>query len=212
MRIDPAGLPFIGGALARAGRWRGVASAGRSRPVRRPRRLLPVLLSRSRRARRRRADDAVLSPADGRVLVAGAGGRRRGAARATWQQISIFLSPMDVHVNRVPVSGRVTRVSYHAGPVPAGLPPRRRRRPTSAARSGSITTARRSSRGRSSACSRAASSAALQAGADGARRRSLRRHEVRLADGRVPAGRRPRCASRSGETVRGGETVIAVLH
>ncbi len=33
----------------------------------------------------------------------------------TWQQISIFLSPMDVHVNRVPVSGRVTRVAFTRG-------------------------------------------------------------------------------------------------
>ncbi len=32
-----------------------------------------------------------------------------------WQQVSIFLSPMDVHVNRVPASGRVTSVSYTAG-------------------------------------------------------------------------------------------------
>jgi len=33
----------------------------------------------------------------------------------TSQQISIFLSPIDVHVNRLPVSGRVTRVAYHPG-------------------------------------------------------------------------------------------------
>ena len=39
-----------------------------------------------------------------------------GAAPAgEWLQISIFLSPMDVHVNRVPVSGRVTRVCYTPG-------------------------------------------------------------------------------------------------
>src|SRR5205085_1106983 len=58
--------------------------------------------------------DAVLSPADGRVLVAGPA--VAGAApEGQWQQISIFLSPMDVHVNRVPVSGRVTRVSYTPG-------------------------------------------------------------------------------------------------
>ncbi|HUR35799.1 MAG TPA: phosphatidylserine decarboxylase [Vicinamibacterales bacterium] len=58
--------------------------------------------------------NAVLSPADGRVLVAGPAAP--GAApEGQWQQISIFLSPMDVHVNRVPVSGRVTRVSYTPG-------------------------------------------------------------------------------------------------
>ena len=58
--------------------------------------------------------NAVLSPADGRVLVAGPA--VDGAApEGDWQQISIFLSPMNVHVNRVPVSGRVTRVSYTPG-------------------------------------------------------------------------------------------------
>jgi phosphatidylserine decarboxylase len=57
---------------------------------------------------------AVLSPADGRVLVAGPA-LAESAPSGTWQQISIFLSPMDVHVNRIPVSGRVTRVSYIPG-------------------------------------------------------------------------------------------------
>src|SRR5205814_4030548 len=33
----------------------------------------------------------------------------------SWKQVSIFLSPMDVHVNRVPVSGRVTRITYTRG-------------------------------------------------------------------------------------------------
>jgi phosphatidylserine decarboxylase len=59
-------------------------------------------------------DDVVLSPADGRVLVAGPA--VAGAApEGEWQQVSIFLSPMNVHVNRVPVSGRVTRVSFTPG-------------------------------------------------------------------------------------------------
>jgi phosphatidylserine decarboxylase len=57
---------------------------------------------------------AVLSPADGRVMVAGP---PTGDATPTghWHQVSVFLSPMDVHVNRIPVSGRVTRVEYHPG-------------------------------------------------------------------------------------------------
>ena len=32
-----------------------------------------------------------------------------------WRQVSIFLSPMNVHINRVPASGTVTRVSYTPG-------------------------------------------------------------------------------------------------
>ena len=59
-------------------------------------------------------DSAVLSPADGRVMVAGAPTGQQFPADK-WQQISIFLSPMDVHVNRMPVSGRVTQVKYHPG-------------------------------------------------------------------------------------------------
>jgi phosphatidylserine decarboxylase len=60
------------------------------------------------------AGDVVLSPADGRVLVAGPA-VANAAPPGEWQQISIFLSPMDVHVNRIPASGRVTHVSYTPG-------------------------------------------------------------------------------------------------
>jgi len=56
----------------------------------------------------------VVSPADGRVMVAG-GAPLRGAPPGDWRVITIFLSPVDVHVNRMPVAGRVTRVEYHAG-------------------------------------------------------------------------------------------------
>jgi len=59
-------------------------------------------------------ENAVLSPADGRVRVAGPAAPGT-APEGQWQQVSIFLSPMDVHVNRVPVSGTVTRVSYTPG-------------------------------------------------------------------------------------------------
>src|SRR5215204_5215294 len=59
-------------------------------------------------------DSAVISPADGRVMVAGPP-TGQAFPPDRWQQISIFLSPMDVHVNRMPVSGRVTNVKYHPG-------------------------------------------------------------------------------------------------
>jgi phosphatidylserine decarboxylase len=55
----------------------------------------------------------IVSPADGRVMMAGPA--IAGGPPGEWQQVTIFLSPVDVHVNRVPVSGRVTHVTYHAG-------------------------------------------------------------------------------------------------
>ncbi len=62
----------------------------------------------------RAGPDDVVAPADGRILVAGPA--VEGAApEGRWQQISIFLSPTDVHVNRVPVSGRVTHVAFTPG-------------------------------------------------------------------------------------------------
>jgi phosphatidylserine decarboxylase len=57
---------------------------------------------------------AVVSPADGRVLHAGEA-VVDVAPPGRWQQISIFLSPADVHVNRVPIAGRVTRVEHRPG-------------------------------------------------------------------------------------------------
>jgi len=39
----------------------------------------------------------------------------QGAPKGDWKVISMFLSPMDVHVNRTPVAGTVTHVEYHPG-------------------------------------------------------------------------------------------------
>lgn len=65
---------------------------------------------------------AVLSPADGRVMHAGAA-RPDEAPPGDWQQITIFLSLLDVHINRTPVAGRVTRVEYRPGTFHAAFKP-----------------------------------------------------------------------------------------
>ena len=56
----------------------------------------------------------ILSPADGKVVAIKeieAGGRIAEAAI----RVSIFLSPLDVHVNRAPIQGRVETVRYQKG-------------------------------------------------------------------------------------------------
>jgi phosphatidylserine decarboxylase len=115
VRIDSAGYPFIGGALALAlaavllGPW----------PFAVPFVVLAAFFvfffrDPERGRGREPAANDVIAPADGRVLVAGAA-TAESTPPGTWQQISIFLSPMDVHVNRIPVSGRVTRVTFTRG-------------------------------------------------------------------------------------------------
>jgi phosphatidylserine decarboxylase len=54
-------------------------------------------------------DGQVIAPADGRVLVAGPA-VPAVAPPGDWRQVSIFLSPLDVHVNRVPATGEIVRV------------------------------------------------------------------------------------------------------
>lgn len=58
--------------------------------------------------------DAVLSPADGKILYAGPA-QKDACPPGRWDQISIFLSPLDVHVNRVPINGRVIDIRYQPG-------------------------------------------------------------------------------------------------
>ena len=111
--LDPAGWPFILGALIA-----GIA-IGRfwAWPWAAPLFVLAgFFIFFFRDPERRIVDqpDTVVSPADGRVMVAGPA-VETAAPPGQWQQISIFLSPMDVHVNRVPASGRITAVSYKPG-------------------------------------------------------------------------------------------------
>jgi phosphatidylserine decarboxylase len=115
IRLDAAGWPFIAGAFVLA--LISGAAGGRMLAA-----LFIVLGSffvfffrdPERRADPAAIDKAVLSPADGRVLVAGLADTDAGPP-GNWQQVSIFLSLMDVHVNRVPVSGRITRVAFTRG-------------------------------------------------------------------------------------------------
>ncbi len=56
----------------------------------------------------------VVSPADGRVVsIAKVVDDPFFTQAAT--RISIFLSPLDVHINRVPVAGRIAEIKYRAG-------------------------------------------------------------------------------------------------
>jgi phosphatidylserine decarboxylase len=60
--------------------------------------------------------------ADGKVMHAGPA-RPDEAPAGTWQQVTIFLSVLDVHINRTPVAGRVTRVAYVPGSFLAAFNP-----------------------------------------------------------------------------------------
>ncbi len=56
-------------------------------------------------------DGAMISPADGRVVEL-ADETLEGQPK---RRVSIFMSPLDVHVNRSPISGTVERVEYKKG-------------------------------------------------------------------------------------------------
>ena len=60
------------------------------------------------------APDLVLAPADGKVMYAGPA-QVGVAPEGRWQQVSIFLSLFDVHINRTPYAGRVEQVTYRPG-------------------------------------------------------------------------------------------------
>jgi len=113
MWIDRAGWPFVLGALIAAvavGFWFGrtwsvpflVLAAFFLFFFRDPDRQVPT------------GPNLVLSPADARVMVAGEL-PWPGAPAGEWKVISMFLSPMDVHINRTPVAGTVRHVEFHPG-------------------------------------------------------------------------------------------------
>ncbi len=123
MRIDPAGWPFITGPLAPAA---ALAATGRATGRRWFTRLawpflaLAAYMTLFFRDPDRPCDrtppdpDDVISPADGMVMVAGE--PQEGVApEGDWRQVSVFLSVVDVHVNRSPYRGEVIQRSYQKG-------------------------------------------------------------------------------------------------
>jgi len=202
-------LPFIGGALA-VGLIAGVA-AGRVWAL--PFAALALFFAFFFRDPDRSVttddEDAVVSPADGRVMIAGAA-LADATPPGTWQQVTIFLSPINVHVNRIPVSGRVTRVAYTPGRfLPAyredagGANERSEiwidhKGQTVLARQGVGVLARR-------VVCRAQNGAEVRAGD----RFGIMKFGSRM-DVFLPPNASIRV--RPGDTVRGGETIIAVLH
>lgn len=96
--LPPAGVTLLGALLG----WWGLALVGLLLTAcvafffRDPERVVP------------RLPEAIVAPADGRVMEIVAAGERR-------HRVSIFLSILDVHVNRAPYGGTVSKVTYTPG-------------------------------------------------------------------------------------------------
>lgn len=113
MKIDSAGWPFIVLAALPAA----IAAWWAPLAVTLALLALPMAIALFFRDPERNSpsDDAlVLAPADGSVMYAGPA-KADEAPAGDWLQVTIFLSLADVHINRTPVGGRITRVLYHAG-------------------------------------------------------------------------------------------------
>lgn len=113
MKIDRAGYPFIAGALVPAV----LLAAVRRHALAASLAALGGFFAYFFRDPERRVPaepGLVVSPADGTVMMSGPSDGR-WAPPGAWKQITIFLSPMDVHMNRAPVDGRITRIDYRPG-------------------------------------------------------------------------------------------------
>ena len=117
MKIDPEAKPFTllaavptaVAAVARRPRWTlglGLLTAGVTLFFRDP--------DRTPDAHPVEDPDVVLAPADGMVMFVGPA-QVGVSPEGEWQQVSIFLSLLDVHINRTPFGGRVTEVSHQPG-------------------------------------------------------------------------------------------------
>lgn len=113
MKIDRAGLPYIAGAAVPAAALAGARRYGWAAGFAA---LAAFFAYFFRDPERRVPQEAglVVSPADGKIMIAGPTDGR-WSPPGDWQHVTIFLSPMDVHMNRSPVGGRITRIEYRPG-------------------------------------------------------------------------------------------------
>ena len=61
-----------------------------------------------------KGENIIVSPADGKVLLIKEVLPNRFIDEPSWQ-ISVFMSPLNVHVNRIPIDGKVAYVKYVEG-------------------------------------------------------------------------------------------------
>jgi phosphatidylserine decarboxylase len=59
-------------------------------------------------------DNVIVSPADGKVLLVKKVESNKYVNGEAWQ-VSVFMSPLNVHVNRIPIDGKVELVNYVNG-------------------------------------------------------------------------------------------------
>jgi len=59
-------------------------------------------------------DGIIISPADGKIIVIREN-INNSFVGENCNQISIFMSPLNVHVNRIPISGKIEHLKYHEG-------------------------------------------------------------------------------------------------
>jgi phosphatidylserine decarboxylase len=61
-------------------------------------------------------DPARTIPADERIIVSAADGKvTRIENNDEYKLVSVFLSPLDVHINRAPIAGKIREIEYIAG-------------------------------------------------------------------------------------------------
>lgn len=59
-----------------------------------------------------RGEGLIVAPADGKVVSVA---NVKSAFLGSTKRVSIFLSPLDVHINRTPVEGKIEKVTYQRG-------------------------------------------------------------------------------------------------